>query len=157
MCLGRLELEQARDATRRYTDVSEALADGYVPLGACVEDPDKGAMGIHFYSDELASDFHVDHRRPEMLLYLPPDGALQLVGIEYLVDHAEGRPRQSCSASPSMVRWTATTHSRASTTTSTCGRSSGRPTPLALSPSTTPNFAAFPNLLHDQRLGRETA
>ena len=72
-----------RAATSRYHDVNQALADGYVPVSPCIEAPGLGVMGIHYLNPALASDLTIDARAPEILLYVPSDSGLRLVGVEY--------------------------------------------------------------------------
>ncbi|TVP68540.1 MAG: hypothetical protein EA340_08645 [Nitriliruptor sp.] len=78
------ELARVRVATARYHRVEVALADGYHPMGPCVEDPNGGgAMGIHFVNGGRFGQ--LDPTKPQALLYLPhSDGRLRLVGVEYL-------------------------------------------------------------------------
>ncbi len=70
-----------RAATARYHDVAVAEADGYLPVSDCVESP-AGAMGIHYMNPARAAA-PIDLRAPAFLLYLPVDGELRLVGVEY--------------------------------------------------------------------------
>jgi hypothetical protein len=77
-------LASIRAATARYHDVTVALADGYIPVSGCEQSPD-GAMGVHYPNPALASDAVIDPSRPEILLYLPHDGAHHLIGVEYFV------------------------------------------------------------------------
>jgi hypothetical protein len=78
------ELAQVRAATARYHDVEVALAEGFVPVSPCVEDPDgAGAMGVHLLHEARVGQ--LDPTLPQVLLYVPrPDGELRLVGVEYL-------------------------------------------------------------------------
>ncbi len=86
------DLAAARQATDKYHDVSVALADGYVPVSPCVEVPGLGGMGIHYAKFSLMDPF-VDPLTPEVLLYVPTDGGLKLVGVEYFaVDVAQPAP-----------------------------------------------------------------
>jgi hypothetical protein len=73
-----------RAATHRYHDVAVAEADGFEATGPCVEVPGVGAMGIHYLNHDRLEDGVIDPRRPELLLYLPTDDGLELVGVEYL-------------------------------------------------------------------------
>jgi hypothetical protein len=77
------DLAAVRQATARYHDVEAALADGYVPVGSCVEAPGQGAMGVHYLNPGLAADLEVDLEQPELLLYFPSGNGLRLVGVEY--------------------------------------------------------------------------
>ena len=87
-------LAQVRQATTKYHDVNQALADGYVPVTGCVQLPGVGVMGIHYLNSKLASDMTIDPLRPEQLLYVPsPDGP-RLVGVEYFEAYV-GQPAPS--------------------------------------------------------------
>jgi len=78
------ELARARNATARYHDVAEAIADGYVQK---VYMPGEG---FHFVNASLM-DCTFDLEHPEILLYAPSDEGLKLVGVEYAV-------RNTCTA-----------------------------------------------------------
>lgn len=80
------DFQNAKAATARYHSVTKAKADGYVPMGPCVESPD-GAMGIHYENAELMEDPTLDLRHPEILLYLPrKNGRAELIGAEYFIE-----------------------------------------------------------------------
>src|SRR5687768_12777765 len=80
-------LEELRAATQKYSQVSAATAAGYVGAGPCVASP-AGGMGFH-YMRQAAVDAVVTLTEPEVLLYAPNSaGALQLVGVEYMVPAA---------------------------------------------------------------------
>jgi hypothetical protein len=74
-----------RAATRDYLDVNAATAAGYVSAGSCATGPNEGAMGVHYVNEAYLADGLVDVNRPEILVYEPHDGRLQLVAIEYFV------------------------------------------------------------------------
>jgi hypothetical protein len=99
-------LDEVRQATERFRDVSVALAEGYVrdPGDICetAEMMGKpvalGAMGIHFFRPDLlgiaappnprvdGTGTHTDFRNPAILIYEPQaDGSLELVAVENLV------------------------------------------------------------------------
>ncbi len=78
-------LAAVRQATARYHDVNQALADGYVPLSPCVSEPGLGTMGIHYVNLALAFDPAVSATSPEILLYVPTRDGFRLVGVEYFV------------------------------------------------------------------------
>jgi hypothetical protein len=79
--------EAVRLATERFRDVNAAIADGYVRNGGCVSGPEEGAMGVHFAKFSLFDDvINVD--QPEVLVYEPRDGKLQLVAAEYVTPAA---------------------------------------------------------------------
>lgn len=75
---------EARRATARYHDVDRAIADGYVPVSPCTEEPGAGAMGIHYLRPDLVDDV-IDVTEPELLLYVPAGDRMRLVGVEYMV------------------------------------------------------------------------
>jgi hypothetical protein len=107
------EIEAARTANDKYSDVTIALAEGYIedPSGMCVAAADVGAppelgqMGIHYVNLVYlgaalpagdgppppgfrldGSDAVVDPARPEILVYEPnADGGRTLVALEYMV------------------------------------------------------------------------
>ncbi len=80
----RKALATARAATAKYHDISEAIADGFVPVSPCVAVPGLGAMGIHYANFARAGNPNLNPAEPETLLYLPDeDGDLRLVGLEY--------------------------------------------------------------------------
>jgi hypothetical protein len=77
-------IEELREATEPFKQVSAALAAGYAPAGPCVATP-AGAMGIHYTNPSLL-DAIVDPRRPEVLLYAPTaGGGRELIGAEFVV------------------------------------------------------------------------
>jgi hypothetical protein len=83
----------ARRATAKYHDVQAAVADGYAQVTGCVALPGVGGMGVHFLNRALAADPAIVADRPEELLYAPgPDGALELVGVEYFRADADQDP-----------------------------------------------------------------
>jgi hypothetical protein len=82
------QLAAARAATAQYQDASEALADGYVYIGA---NPDEGDI-VEFANFGLV-DCTLDVLRPEALRYVPSGGRLRLVAVEYAIPMA-------CSAAP---------------------------------------------------------
>lgn len=99
------EIENVQIATKRYTDVKVALAEGYIPAppGDCISaaheglPPQWGAMGIHYINPKVlkitgtklrvdGKSTHTDFMKPSILLYEPQaDGSLTLVGVENLV------------------------------------------------------------------------
>ena len=88
------QLAAVRQATTKYHDVKQALADGYIPVSDCEEMPGAGAMGIHYLNPRLASDLALDPLTPELLLYVPSGDGLKLVGVEYFVANV-GQPHPS--------------------------------------------------------------
>lgn len=76
-------IQTVRDATRDFRDV--ANASGYSSLGACVNSPEEGAMGIHYADATLIGDGLLDATAPELLIYEQRNGRLRFVGVEFLV------------------------------------------------------------------------
>jgi hypothetical protein len=77
-------LEEARDATEKYRDVSVALAHGYVQVTQ-----DIPGIAAHFANTSLI-DGEFDHRAPEVLLYERTSDGWELVGLSYLVAYVPG-------------------------------------------------------------------
>lgn len=71
-------LAEVREATSQYQDLAAAEDDGYRLDRHCVP-----GMGFHAVNGTLIDD-QVDHREPEVLVYAPRDGGLELVAVEYL-------------------------------------------------------------------------
>lgn len=83
------DLERIRGALARYSSVTQAERDGYVPGSPCEQLPGVGAMGIHYVNPALMAP-GIDPLRPEVLLYLPDaDGTLKLIGVEYFQADAD--------------------------------------------------------------------
>jgi len=78
-------VQLVRDATKRFVDVNAATAAGYQPFLGCVSGPDHGAMGNHYVNGALVGDGLLDASKPEVLIYEPSNGGLQLVGVEFVV------------------------------------------------------------------------
>lgn len=77
----RQELMSARKATAKYTDISAAIADGYVDINVFIPN-----MGFHYLKvSELDAVF--DPERPELLVYAQDlcEGRMRLVAVEYAV------------------------------------------------------------------------
>lgn len=89
-------VEKVRQATARYKDISVAMAEGWMPATPCVSGPNFGAMGVHFALPARVGDGEIDGAEPELLIYEPQsNGAMRLVGVEFLVlaaDWAENNP-----------------------------------------------------------------
>jgi hypothetical protein len=76
----------ARQVSRRFQDVSAAVAEGYVLQFGCVSGSHEGAMGVHFVNGALVGDGVLDPTKPELLVYEPqPNGKMRLVAVDYLV------------------------------------------------------------------------
>jgi hypothetical protein len=94
------DLQAVRAATAKYSDVSVALADGYIPVSGCEASP-AGTMGIHYLNPRLAAP-GVDPLHPEVLLYLPNGkGSVKLVGVEYFQADAD-QDKSTSSDRPSL-------------------------------------------------------
>jgi hypothetical protein len=78
-------VQLVRDATKRFVDVNAATAAGYQPFLGCVSGPDHGAMGNHYVNGALVGDGVLNASQPEVLIYEPSNGGLQLVGVEFVV------------------------------------------------------------------------
>ncbi len=77
---------KVRSATARYTDIGVAVAEGWVRATPCVSGPDTGAMGVHLVLPPRIGSGVLNAEQPQALIYEPmPDGAMRLVGIEFIV------------------------------------------------------------------------
>src|SRR5262245_40159974 len=75
-----------REATRRFRNVEQAKAEGYLLMFGCVSGPDDGAMGLHYVNLSLVGDGILDPTRPEIIIYEPtPNGGRRLIGADFLV------------------------------------------------------------------------
>lgn len=82
----RQALVSAKQATARYHNVQNALADGFFQASPCVSHPTLGAMGFHYINIGRIMNPLVSPDDPEVLLYAPDEGGeLRLVGLEYVV------------------------------------------------------------------------
>ena len=89
------KLAQVRRATARFHNPEAALEAGY-QLGwvngsglriitGCVAHPTDGAMGYHYFNEELMADLAIDPLEPEVLVYASaPGGRLKLVAVEWV-------------------------------------------------------------------------
>jgi hypothetical protein len=88
------QVDQMRDATKKFHDIALAEAAGYVPFTdvngvSCIDMPGMGGMGVHYVNPKLIADPAIDPTAPEALVYAPAnDGTLHLAALEYLVDKA---------------------------------------------------------------------
>lgn len=78
-------VQAVRAATQDYRDVNAARAAGYVSTGTCASGPNEGAMGVHYANETFIADGEIDVNRPEILVYEPRNGRLQLVAVEFFV------------------------------------------------------------------------
>jgi hypothetical protein len=87
---GRADVQAAVPATAAFHDLEAAIAAGYwlelpeLSGATCIEEPGKGAMGVHMVNPSLL-DGTIDVREPEVLVYEPRGGKLKLVAVEYVV------------------------------------------------------------------------
>lgn len=80
------DLALLRQATVRYKDVNNAIADGFFPMGECTMNADGSAgMGIHFINFDRVINPDITLLEPEVLLYVPTEDGLKLVGVEYFL------------------------------------------------------------------------
>ncbi len=79
------QLARVRQATAKYHNVDNAIADGYIATDHCIAVPGMGGMGYHYVNPGLL-DGTLDPLKPELLLYAPSgNGGVKLVGVEYMV------------------------------------------------------------------------
>lgn len=82
------DLAQVRRSTAAFHDLAIAQAAGYQLLPfykICVNNPELGAMGIHYINMSLV-DTVIDPLQPEAMVYTPDEtGTLQLTSVEYIV------------------------------------------------------------------------
>ena len=64
--------------------VTAAEANGHGRFLGCVSGPE-GSMGVHYPNPTLVGDGILDANRPEVLVYEPKNGKLELAAVEYLV------------------------------------------------------------------------
>lgn len=74
------ELLEARAASQRYLDITNAVKDGYADISVVLPN-----MGYHYMKSELA-DLKFEPGKPEILVYNKEhDGSFTLVAVEYAV------------------------------------------------------------------------
>ena len=79
-------IDKVRAATARFVDVNVALHENWVRGTPCVSGPNSGAMGVHYILPSRVFDGVLNANEPEALIYEPlPNGALRLVGVEFIV------------------------------------------------------------------------
>jgi hypothetical protein len=79
-------IDQVRSATEQYLDINTAMHQGFVQGTPCVSGQDAGAMGVHFVLPARITTLVLDVTQPQALIYEPAaDGAMRLVGVEYIV------------------------------------------------------------------------
>jgi len=77
-------VQLVRNATKPFIDINLATGAGYAPFLGCVTGPDHGAMGVHYVNGALLNGV-LDVSSPQALIYEPSDGAMRLVGVEYIL------------------------------------------------------------------------
>jgi hypothetical protein len=75
-------LAQAKAANDRFRTVDAALAAGYAAASPCEASP-QGGMGFHYVNQAAIADPAIDPMKPEILVYAPSAGGLELVSAEY--------------------------------------------------------------------------
>jgi hypothetical protein len=88
------ELAAAKAALDKYKDPIAAIRDGYFSTVGCIDSPKgaregaiyypPGAMGIHFINTQNIGP-KLDPMKPQILLYEPANGKLNLVGAEWFM------------------------------------------------------------------------
>jgi hypothetical protein len=102
------EIDAIRQALAKYEDPYVAVRDLYLSTVACVHydgtkmeghmDYPKGAMGVHFVN--LTIQGPPDPMKPNVLVYEPKDGKLQLVAAEWLVPLSAAKERPTLLGQP---------------------------------------------------------
>jgi hypothetical protein len=91
---GQSDLAKVRAATAQFHRTEVAIRAGHqlgsgrtdIPITGCVANPEKGAMGYHYFDRDAIEDTVLDPLRPEGLVYEPlPNGKLHLVAVEWIV------------------------------------------------------------------------
>ena len=95
------ELDAIREALAKYKDPYVAVRDLYLSTVGCVHydgmkmpghmEYPKGGMGIHFVN--LTIQGPLDPKKPNVLIYEPVDGKLELVAAEWLVPVSVAKER----------------------------------------------------------------
>lgn len=102
------KIDAMREALAKYKDPFVAVRDLYLSTVGCVHydgskmeghmDYPKGGMGIHFVN--LTIQGPPDPMKPNVLIYEPVGGKLQLVAAEWLVPLAAAKERPSLLGQP---------------------------------------------------------
>ena len=102
------EIDALRQALAKYKDPYVAVRDLYLSTVGCVHydgmkmeghmDYPKGGMGVHFVN--LTVKGPPDPMKPNVLIYEPVNGKLDLVGVEWLVPLAAVKERPSLMGQP---------------------------------------------------------
>ena len=95
------EIDAMREALAKYKDPYVAVRDLYLSTVGCVHydgmkmpghmEYPKGGMGIHFVN--LTVQGPLDPKKPNVLIYEPVDGKLELVAAEWLVPVSVAKER----------------------------------------------------------------
>jgi hypothetical protein len=80
-------VQLVRSATEQFINVNDATAAGYAPFLGCISGSDHGAMGVHYVNGALLNG-EIDVSHPQALIYEPSNGAMRLVGVEFIADQA---------------------------------------------------------------------
>jgi len=89
------DMAAVRSATAAFHSTAAVEQHGYALLVdtakiACIDQPGKGGMGVHWANPALVADKRIDATSPEALVYAPgPDGTLTLAAVEYVVAQAD--------------------------------------------------------------------
>jgi hypothetical protein len=79
------ELAAVRQATALFHEVEKATAAGYLdPRGGHCDQSPAGAMGVHSGNPALLQSQTIEPEHPEVLLYLPSEDGIRLIGVEYV-------------------------------------------------------------------------
>ncbi|WP_199229724.1 hypothetical protein [Azospirillum sp. TSO22-1] len=82
------DLATVRSVLAKYKDPVLAVRDGYFSTLGCVHYKE-GGMGVHFLNPQLIGPV-LDPVKPQILVYEPKGGKLQLVAAEWFVPLATG-------------------------------------------------------------------
>jgi hypothetical protein len=89
------DMAAVRSATAAFHSTAAVEQHGYALLVdtakiACIDQPGKGGMGVHWANPALVADKRIDATSPEALVYAAgPDGTLTLAAVEYVVAQAD--------------------------------------------------------------------
>ncbi|MDB6099079.1 MAG: hypothetical protein JWN58_1782 [Gammaproteobacteria bacterium] len=102
-------VDKVQNATKQFKDLNVALRHGWVPATPCVSGPEAGAMGVHFAltpqpgQPDRVHDGAIYAADPEFVFYEPmPNGAMRLVGVEFVVIASEWAARHPEGGTPSL-------------------------------------------------------
>ena len=96
-------IDKVRIATAKYLDINAAVNDGWVRGTPCVSGPNSGAMGVLFIMPSRVGEGTLNANEPEALIYEPlPNGAVRLVGVEFIVIASDWAKLHPEGGSPSL-------------------------------------------------------